>query len=161
MKVICSVLIFFLLILTSAFSQVDIPFFDKMIGEWEGSYEVSGSKNTEKIHVEWILKHSFLEIDITGQEVDNPDLKYYQKYVFTLDNKDNLVGWGLSDNGYNDMITFKGKYDDKSISVDGTNPNYIWNVIYSFKDGKLKRKSEFKKKNSDKGSTVEVLYSKK
>ena len=108
MKKVTLIPLFIFIFSLSLFSQgkVDIPFFDKMSGSWEGTYKANANTNNEQVNVSWILDHAFIQIDVNGSVKDGGK-NYSQKLIFTIDNSGNLVGWGISNYGYDNMTLIK------------------------------------------------------
>jgi YVTN family beta-propeller protein len=116
MKSIIFTFIFIALFTPQLFSQVEIPFFDKMTGRWEGNYESDGVKFDEAIMTTWILNHNYFELLVKSKIDDYQHKSFEDKelYFFTLDNEGNLVGGKMDNNGFNSTMNFKGRLEEST-----------------------------------------------
>lgn len=126
-----------------------LDFFSNLVGTWESVYEVNdGIKNTEQWDIQWILGKHFIQIDEKGRPDKYLDFVYEEKYLFTLDENDKLVGWIFVDNREQYFITFTGKLEGSKLKLKLKlkGKEYYSDATIEYKDGKLIRTSEMKEK---------------
>ena len=147
MKLIIYKLLFLLLLTLPVYSQVDIPFFDKIAGNWEAVYDSGGVKHKEDIQLKWTLNHNFFEI-VISDGIDNKYMRYAQKekYILTLDNEGNLNGWGFDVFGFSNAIKYKGSFNEDKILLTGLSLNTEYSVTFELKDKQLINRKEINSK---------------
>lgn len=157
MKILSTLMIIFLF--ASSVIAQDISLFDKLIGTWEGNYEIGGYKNKETMTNKWILDGKYFQVEIAGQMADDPNSKYFSMSIFTFDKDDNIVGWYFDDQGYRNQMTWTGKTKGDKIEIIGKNSDGSMKLSYEVKDGKLVNKREYN--YGGKTSKADVEFTKK
>lgn len=157
MKSIIPIISFVAVITVQIFSQVEIPVFEKMEGTWEGIYEANGVKYKENISMTWILNHDFFNVVIKGSELNKEENKYEEIYYFTLNNEGNITGWNFDNNGFSNVMNFKGITEDNKVMLSGANDNTECNIIFELRDKQLVQKREFKAINKE-AEKKEIVY---
>jgi len=156
------ILILLLFFVSNVYSQIDIKPFEEFTGKWEGIYEAGGEKNKEILNNSLIHKNMFFRMDVSGEMVKNSSLKYSSSAIFTINDNDEIIGWGFSEDGYKGIVNYKGKIVDNKVILSGKCTDYTLDLSYEIKDSKLIRKSKYIFKDSpDNPSIVECVYTKK
>lgn len=132
----------------------------RLEGEWEATYQTGDYKNKETMINKWVHNDKFFQMDILGNMVDNPEEKFSSTIILTFDDNDNIVGWDFDEGGYSRIVTFKGKTTAGNLVLEGTNPDFTYNVTFDMKYGKLANKRELKRKGKE-SSPFEVVFTKK
>jgi YVTN family beta-propeller protein len=158
MKSLISIISFITLFTIQLFSQVEIPVFDRMSGQWVGTYESNGNKIQEVVYMMWIMNHNFFEIRTHGTGVDNKEIDYGEIDHFTLDNEGKLIGTCFGRNGINYMLDFKGIFDENKVELKGKNEAVKNSVYFELKDNQLTREGQFTSKGK-KTINTEIVYS--
>lgn len=163
MRIIKFVILIFFAVTCQLFSQ-NLDFFEKITGKWEGIYNAGvfqgdTIKNREQLNIQWILKKQYVQIDMTGSIINHPEFKYEERLLFTLDENDNIIGWGFTESGYKDHVDFKGRSDNDKLVLDEKGENIKGKWIFELKDGMLIRTSTGIIDNQE--SNVEAIYKKK
>lgn len=154
----CLLVILFSFISISA-AQIYIKPFEEFSGTWEGVYEVGGFRNKEVIENKLIHKDRFFEMYVWGHLEGSPGNKYSNSAVFTVNDKNEIVGWGFDETGYKGIVRYKGELSDNKVTLTGESTNYNIEVTFDIKDNLLIRKSKWIFKDSpDKPSIVECIY---
>ena len=156
------ILILLLFFVSNVYSQIDIKPFEEFTGKWEGIYEVGGEKNKEILINSLFHKNMFFRMDVSGEMVKNSSLKYSESAIFTINDNDEIIGWGFGEDGYKGIVNFKGKMVENKVILSGNCTYYTLDLSYEIKDSKLIRKSKYIFKDSpDNPSIVECIYTKK
>ncbi len=158
MKSIIYKLSFILFLTIPLYSQVEIPFFDKIAGNWEGMYDSSGVTYKEAVQMKWLLNHNYFVITIMDG-INQQYMKYSEKecLYFTRDNDNNLTGWNFDYIGFNNLMNFSGTIEDNKISVTGKNSLAECNITFELKDNQLIQQRETK--TNDRGIVKqEIIY---
>jgi hypothetical protein len=139
-------LLLFLLFSSRLFAQdVDdyLDFFSNLIGKWESTYEVNdGIINKEQWEIKWILNKHFVEIYEKGEPDKYPGQIYEEKYLFSLDENDKLIGWIFGDSREYLFSKFKGELVENLLKFKGKGKNFSYSTTLELKDGKLIRTGE-------------------
>ena len=142
-------------------TQIDFKPFEEFSGKWEGIYEIEGTRNKEILENKFIHKNMFFEMNIRGQMEGNSSYKYTSSAVFTVGEKEEIVGWGFDEDGYKGIVQYKGKIDGNKVVLKGKSRDYSVELSYEVISGKLIRKSKWIFSDSpDKPSVVECVYKK-
>jgi|GEM_PF-6546240 len=159
MKKISFLSILFLILVSFAGAQFYQKPFEEFTGTWEGVYEAGGFRNKEVIENRLIHKDRFFEMYVWGHLEGNPGNKYSNSALFTVNDKNEIVGWGFDEAGYKGIVNYKGELSDNKVTLTGENLNYIVEVTFDIKDNMLIRKSKWIFRDSpDKPSIVECIY---
>jgi hypothetical protein len=133
--VICSLLF----VNTPRLYSQNLNFFAQIIGTWESTYDDGiGTRNIETWNVQWILNKYFIQIDIHG---DNPHGTYDEKYIFTTDENNQIIGWAFDAEPSIYFMNFTAKNIEDKISIDGKGKNTTYKFTLQLKDGKLLRQT--------------------
>jgi hypothetical protein len=152
-------ILFLLLFVSPAISQVYQKPFEEFTGTWEGVYEVGGFRNKEVIENRLIHKDRFFEMYVWGHLEGNPGNKYSNSAVFTVNDKNEIIGWGFDETGYKGIVNYKGELSDNKVIFMGECLNYNIEVSFDIRDNLLIRRSKWIFKDSpDKPSIVECIY---
>jgi hypothetical protein len=108
----------------------------------------------------WVLNKAYFKIDIQGNLVDDPEMKYWSTTYLTIDDDGNIVGWSFSDGGYKNFISIKGSINDNIVILKGTNPGFSDRINFEYKEGKIIRKAEYKKKGKHDKLITETVFTK-
>ena len=154
-----------LLMLLSAKLNAQYEFVDKvsnMIGDWQSVF-LNSQGDTCKEEMSIDFKHSkmFIEIQIKGFVVMTPILKYSETQYLTIDDKENIVGFYIDDNGYLGMSRIKGKMEGDSFVL--TSDCKLWTdtSTWEYKDGKITIKGKNKMKDSGKEYSATRVFTQK
>jgi hypothetical protein len=157
-----TIIILFLFLMTNLYAQIDVKPIEEFIGTWEGIYEAGGIKNKEILVNEFLHKKMFFRMEVSGEMLNNPDYKYTSSALFTINDDDEIIGWGFNEDGFNGIINYKGKIDNNKINLTGKSSEYKVEISYEIKDSKLVRKSKWIYNDKpDKPSVIECVYKKK
>lgn len=138
------------------------------IGEWEGTYKVTGGDMPgtakEYMKISSALDNTCLLIYIEGYIVeDKKGYKWFSEEYLTYNFKGEIVGFYISNSGGDYMETIKGEFDgDSKMILKGKCKLYSTLTTWELKEGKIYRyiKDTYKDINpNDPG--VETVFSKK
>lgn len=138
MKHLIIIILFLLLSNIQFFSQVEIPFFEKMEGTWERTYDTDSIKGIKETSYSfWMFDHNFFEIQTWNFHDTSRSFK--ELYVFTLNDEKEVIGWSMDKNGYNHMKKFKGDVNGNKMTIEGRNEYEQCRIAYELKDRSLTR----------------------
>jgi hypothetical protein len=146
--------------LNSQYEFVDI--LSNMIGDWQSTFVNSqGDTCKEEMSIEFKHSKMFIEIQIKGFVAIKPVLKYTETEYLTMDDKGNIGGFYIDDNGYWGMTQIKGKVEDDVFVLKGESKLWTDMSTWEYKDGKITIKGKTKMKDSGRESSATRIFTKK
>lgn len=141
------------------FSQTEE--FSKWIGMWQTNYQNNDKQEiTETLSIKWAHFDRWLQFDISG-ESSNKVLKFISTMVLTLDNDFNIVGWYISDGGFNSMADIKGVIEDGKLILESKSKLLKSKTTWSIKDKNLHSKGKTIFIDSGESFSNEIVYTRK